>query len=302
MNRLNSPCRSQRDPLRGHARPTKSNSDERPFDTAQGKQADALDRGIGSDDRRERRNNRLWMIVVGLFALVAAPMTAGAMHISEGILPASRAAFWFVVAAPLVAWGLHVIRFRRRKDPRYLALLSLVGAGVFVVSCMPIPIPVAGSCSHPCGTGLAAILVGPAPTVVIASIALLFQALFLAHGGLTTLGANIVTMGILGGFTGWGAFQIARRLGAPILVAAFLCGLLSDWATYAGTSFILAESLHQNGSLWGMFGKIALAFVPTQLPLGIVEGIVTAGAYRFVLSRRPEMLEPLVAVAGSGRQ
>ncbi len=39
-----------------------------------------------------------------------------------------------------------------------------------------------------------------------------------------------------------------------------------------------------------MFVGIALAFVPTQLPLGLLEGVMTVAAYRFVVSRRPELL------------
>ena len=40
-----------------------------------------------------------------------------------------------------------------------------------------------------------------------------------------------------------------------------------------------------------MFLAIIVAFIPTQLPLGILEGFLTAGAYRFVRSRRPELLQ-----------
>ena len=78
----------------------------------------------------------------------------------------------------------------------------------------------------------------------------------------------------------------------PIVPAAMAAGLISDWATYATTSFELASALHQGAPLGTMFVAIALSFVPTQLPLGIIEGVVTAGAYRFVLSRRPELLHP----------
>jgi cobalt/nickel transport system permease protein len=137
---------------------------------------------------------------------------------------------------------------------------------------------------------MAAILIGPSLTVVVTSIALILQALFLAHGGLTTLGANILSMGVMGAFTGYGAFVLARRLGVPWLAAAFLAGLLSDWATYAGTSFFLATALHGDSSVETLFLTILLAFVPTQLPLGILEGLITAGAYRLVHSRRPEFL------------
>ena len=215
---------------------------------------------------------------------------AHAMHISEGILPPQWAALWFALAIPFIAWGLRDLRVRSKEEPHLKSMVGLVGAAVFVISCMPIPVPTAGSCSHPCGTGMAAIFIGPTLTVVVASIALTLQALFLAHGGLTTLGANILSMGVMGAFTGYGVFVLARRLGASWFVAAFLAGVLSDWVVYAGTSFFLATALHGDGSLGTMFLTILVAFVPTQVPLGIMEGIIAASAYRFVQVRRPEFL------------
>jgi cobalt/nickel transport system permease protein len=222
--------------------------------------------------------------------LMAASEPAHAMHISEGILPVQWAFLWFALAAPFVFWGLRSLRIRSKEEPHLKAMVGLVGAAVFVISCMPIPVPTAGTCSHPCGTGMAAILIGPSLTVVVASVALLLQALFLAHGGLTTLGANILSMGVMGAFTGYGVFVLARRLGVPWVAAAFLAGLLSDWATYAGTSFFLATALRGDGSVVTLLLTILLAFVPTQLPLGILEGFLTAGAYRLVYNRHPEFI------------
>ena len=72
-------------------------------------------------------------------------------------------------------------------------------AYVFVLSALKIP-SVTGSCSHPTGTGLSASLFGPSVTAVLGTIVLLFQALLLAHGGLTTLGANVFSMAIAGPF------------------------------------------------------------------------------------------------------
>ena len=171
-----------------------------------------------------------------------------------------------------------------------MLLVAMVGSAIFVISCMPVPIPWVGTCSHPCGTGLGAMLIGPGPTVVVASIALLFQALFLSHGGLTTLGANIVSMGVVGVFSAYLIFRILRTAKVPISVAAFLAGAISDWATYAMTSLELSSALHGDGSMAAMFTAVAAAFAPTQLPLGIAEGFVTAIAYQFILSRRPELL------------
>jgi cobalt/nickel transport system permease protein len=234
--------------------------------------------------------------IAGTAVLLPAP--AFAMHISEGILPISWAALWYAVALPFVAWGLRDLRRRSENAPSFKPFVGLVGAAVFLISCMPIPIPTAGTCSHPAGTGLAAILIGPGLTVVVASIALTLQALFLAHGGLTTLGANIVSMGVAGAYAGYGIYVIGLRLGLPWAVAAFLAGLFSDWATYAMTSVELAAALHGNGSFSAMLSLILLAFVPTQLPLGIVEGFLCAGALRFVRNRKPELLRT-TAVGGA---
>jgi len=228
-----------------------------------------------------------------LFMAFALPSTAQAMHISEGVLPPQWAALWFIVAFPFVAWGLRDLRIKSQRDPAFKLMVGLVGSAVFVISCMPIPVPTAGTCSHPCGTGMAAILIGPTLTVVVSSIALLLQALFLSHGGLTTLGGNILSMGIVGAFTGWAVFRITRKLGLPVWSAAFLCGVVSDWATYATTSFELASALHGTSSFLKMFAAIGASFMPTQIPLGIFEGVITAGIYQFIMARRPEVVECL---------
>jgi cobalt/nickel transport system permease protein len=236
------------------------------------------------------RKNPNWLTAIAVLGLGLWPAPAHAMHISEGILPASWAGAWLLVAIAFVAWGLRTIRRRREQDPQAMTMVSMVGAAVFVISCMPVPIPWLGSCSHPCGTGLAALLIGPGPAVVVASVALLLQALFLAHGGLTTLGANIVAMGVVGAYSAYGVFWALRATKVPVFAAALAAGIVSNWATYATTSLQLSSALHADGAFWTMTAAVMLAFVPTQVPLGIAEGALTAIAYRFVLVRRPELL------------
>lgn len=239
----------------------------------------------------------LRFLLVGA-VLVLSQGTAHAMHVSDGILTPSWAVFWFAVSIPFLFYGLKKLKLQSQESPHTKAFVALVGAGVFVISCMPIPVPTAGTCSHPCGTGIAAILIGPAMTAVVASVALFLQALFLAHGGLTTLGANIFAMGIMGAYVGYAAFMVLRALRAPWAVAAFAAGLLSDWATYATTSLVLALALHEHTSFFTLFMSILIAFVPTQVPLGIMEGFVSAGAYLFVQSRRPDFLKQGMSLKG----
>jgi cobalt/nickel transport system permease protein len=207
------------------------------------------------------------------------------MHIKEGLLPTPWVGAWFVFAAPFFFWGLRDIRLKSQKDLRYKSVVALVGAAVFIISCMPVPVPIAGTCSHPAGTGLAVLLIGPAATVVVSSIALTLQALFLAHGGLTTLGANLFSMGIAGAFASYGVFLLARRLRVPIFWAAFAAGLTADWITYACTSVELAAAFQGSQSFAELFTTFLIAFSPTQLPLGILEGFLTAIAYQFLTTR-----------------
>jgi cobalt/nickel transport system permease protein len=244
-------------------------------------------------------NDKTAVFVFACAALLA-PRQASAMHLADGLLPAPWCALWTLLALPFVFWAWRQFDARRLRDGRHAPLVAMLGAAVFAVSCMPVPIPIVGSCSHPCGTGLAAILVGPQLTVLITTVALLIQALFLAHGGLTTLGADVMSMGIVGGYAGFAVFRLASRAGLGMVAAAFLAGLCSDWATYATTAFELTVGLHGLRSFGPVFGGLCLAFAPTQLPLGLIEGAVTAGALSFLRRRRASLFTQLTGIAAEG--
>jgi cobalt/nickel transport system permease protein len=242
---------------------------------------------------RKAQSHWATVVVFLLFTIYFSLFVASnayAMHIAEGILPFNWAALWFAVAAPFVAYGLYNLRKLSETDLSFKPLVGLMAAVVFIVSCMPVPVPTAGTCSHPCGTGLSAILLGPGISVLVASVALLIQALFLSHGGLSTLGANIVSMGVAGSFAGYLTFRLLRRFGLNLAIAGFIAGLFADWATYLTTSVELASGIRGDAPFFPLFTKIALAFVPTQLPLGILEGAMTAGMVVLLYKKRPDLL------------
>lgn len=215
---------------------------------------------------------------------------AHAMHISEGILPFGWAALWLGAALPFVGYGLYRLKKMSADDLSFKPLVGLMAAVVFIISLMPVPVPTAGTCSHPAGTGISAILVGPSISVVIAGAALLLQALFLAHGGLSTWGANTLSMGVAGSFAAYSAFRALRRMRLNLAGSAFIAGLLADWATYIMTSAELALGIGGDAAFLPVFWKIFIAFIPTQLPLGILEGAMTAGMVVLLHARRPDLL------------
>ncbi len=243
------------------------------------------------------RHKRSAIALLALLALV--PANAYAMHISEGILPLNWAALWFVLAAPFVAIGLRQVKIKSREDVSFKPLLGLMAALVFIISCMPIPVPVAGTCSHPCGTGISALLVGPFVSVVVAAAALLIQALFLAHGGISTWGANIMSMGIVGSFAAYGTFKLLRSARLSLGTSAFVAGVAADWCTYIATSMELASGIKGDDAFWPLAWKIMLSFIPTQLPLGILEGAMTAGMVVLLYKRRPDLLVKMKVIKPS---
>ena len=231
--------------------------------------------------------------IVFLFAICCSffiVSDAYAMHISEGILPFKWAVLWFVVAAPFTAYGLYRLKKQSDVDLSFKPLVGLMAAVVFIISCMPIPVPSAGTCSHPCGTGISGILLGPTISVLVASVALLIQALFLSHGGLSTLGGNIISMGVMGSFAGYLTFKALRAAKVNMAIAGFMAGLFADWATYITTSLELALGIRGDSSFMPLFWKILIAFIPTQLPLGILEGAMTAGMVVLLYRKRPDLL------------
>ncbi|NJO81321.1 MAG: energy-coupling factor ABC transporter permease [Blastochloris sp.] len=196
------------------------------------------------------------------------------MHIMEGFLPPIWSAIWFAVAIPFWIVGFRRIRQLVAEKPETRLLLGLAGAFAFVLSALKIP-SVTGSSSHPTGTGLGAMLFGPGVMSVLGAIVLLFQALLLAHGGLTTLGANTVSMGIVGPLVAWGVWHLLQNR-APFALVVFCAAALANLLTYVTTSLQLALAYPDPvGGVLASFAEFSAVFAITQIPLSISEGILT---------------------------
>ncbi|HIX99037.1 energy-coupling factor ABC transporter permease [Faecalicatena fissicatena] len=219
---------------------------------------------------------KLLVALAGVFALsLAAAPEANAMHIMEGYLPGGFCIAWGVLCLPFVLAGFFSIRRTVQENRKALILLAMSGAFIFVISSLKIP-SVTGSCSHMTGTGLGAILFGPSCVSILGVIVLLFQAILLAHGGLTTLGANTFSMAIAGPFLAWGLYALLSRLRVNRRVSIFLSAALGDLFTYCVTSLQLALAYpSQQGGVAASALKFLGVFAPTQVPLAVIEGILT---------------------------
>jgi cobalt/nickel transport system permease protein len=212
----------------------------------------------------------------------------------EGFLPTPWWQIWFAVSIPVILYGIHKLNGLIKEKREILPLLAVAGAFIFVLSSLKLP-SVTGSCSHPTGTGIAAIMFGPAISAVLGVIVLIYQALFLAHGGLTTLGANVFSMGIIGPVVAYLVYKAGMKANLNFFVVVFLATALGDWATYVTTSIELALAFPAGGALTlagfiSSFGKFAAIFAITQLPLAIMEGAVSALLFKYVVNVKSDIL------------
>lgn len=207
-------------------------------------------------------------------SILAFGVNTNAMHIMEGYLSPVWAISWGVICIPFLVAGVISLKKKVAAAPKSLILLALCGAFAFVLSALKIP-SVTGSCSHPTGVGLGAILFGPVVMSLISVIVLLFQAILLAHGGVTTLGANTFSMGIAGPILSFATYKLCKKLGVKTGISVFLAAFLGNVFTYVVTSGQLAFAYPDNGSVLASLGKFLTVFAVTQIPLAVVEGLIT---------------------------
>ncbi len=234
------------------------------------------------------------LLILGLsgYLIMGLATPAQAMHIAEGFLPVEWAVFWWVVSLPFFLVGLRSLTRITNQNPELKLLLALSGAFTFVLSALKIP-SVTGSCSHPTGTGLGTILFGPLVMTVLSSLVLVFQAILLAHGGITTLGANVFSMAIVGPVVAYLVYNMAVKTGKSSL-AVFLAATMSDLFTYLVTAVQLALAFPAaQGGFVASLTKFVGIFAVTQLPLALIEGLLTVLVWRWLQKYGQQELQML---------
>ncbi len=212
------------------------------------------------------------------------------MHLAEGMLPVTQAVAWSAVAAPVVAWSLRGEQLARKEVASSPVLMSGVTSLLFAATLLPLPVPVMGATSHICLTPVLALTVGIRRIVWPTFFVLLLQAVFFAHGGLTTLGVNTLTLGLLGPAITIGLWTLLRRLGADNAIGlAVACGV-GGLSIYVADALVLAVALGNVAPLMTTFNAVLLGFAPVQIPLSVLEAVASVGIVRLLATRRPDLL------------
>jgi cobalt/nickel transport system permease protein len=194
--------------------------------------------------------------------------------------------------APFFIVGVIKLRKILAEHPEQKMTVALSGAFIFLLSSLKLP-SVTGSSSHPTGTGIAVVFYGVGVCAVLSTIVLLFQALLLAHGGFTTLGANCVSMGIIGPFFGLLLWKVLRGAKLNVFISMFVAAAIADLMTYVVTAIQMTLNVvTATGADFGSsFIEFMSVYAVTQIPLAIVEGIVLGMFAQYLSTAKPEIFE-----------
>jgi cobalt/nickel transport system permease protein len=207
------------------------------------------------------------------------------MHIPDGFLSPEVAAACAVPAAGAVAYGLR--RASRDLDERRVPLLGVTAAFVFAAQMLNFPVA-GGTSGHFLGAALAAILLGPWLAGLVLSVVLVVQAFVFADGGITTLGANVLNMGVIGALVVGGLMVAAQRVlpnrRGVLLAVAGVGAWLAVVAGAVACSFELALS----GTV--PLGTVLPAMLGVHVLIGAGEAAITVAAVSAVLSTRPDVV------------
>ena len=209
------------------------------------------------------------------------------MHIPDGFLPISQAIVYWIIA--LVFIGLSLRWAKREMSEEKVPLVAVLAAGIFAIQTLNMALPISiipgGVSGHVVGAALAAIVLGsPFAAVFILTLVLVLQGIFFGDGGITAMGANIINMGVLGGFLGFYAYRSVNTVFHNRFCAAFFAG----WISLFIPSIVCALELAVAGTLPLAFGLVTMGVY--HAVIGIIEGGVTAFALSLIIHARPDIV------------
>lgn len=199
------------------------------------------------------------------------------MHIPDGFLDTKT-----IVITNVISFGLLAAAFRkvnRHFSPERIPLMGVLAAFAFVAQLLAFPV-IGGTSAHITGAVLLAVIVGPYTSLVLIATILLMQSLIFQHGGILTIGANLLNLGVIGSLGGYVIYAIRRNFftaGMAAFITVLLGGIL------AGFELAWSGRMDLRTALIGMSAA--------QLIAGAMEAFVTVSILGVIRKVRPDLLE-----------
>jgi cobalt/nickel transport system permease protein len=204
------------------------------------------------------------------------------MHIPDAFIPLTQGIIYWIIAFVFIALALRWAK--KEMNEEKIPLVAVLAAGIFAIQAFNLPVGM-GTSGHLVGGALAAIILGsPFAAVFILTMVLVIQGVFFGDGGITTMGANIINMGVIGGFVGFYSFRglvsLTRNQNASIFLAAWLACFIPALA--AAVEMFIA------GTFPLVPGLISMGLY--HAAIGLIEGFITVFAVNLIATARPDIV------------
>ncbi|MDD1639815.1 MAG: cobalt transporter CbiM [Methanomicrobiales archaeon] len=204
------------------------------------------------------------------------------MHIPDAFMPIPQGIIYWAIALVFIALSLRWVR--QEMDETKVPLVAILAAGIFVIQAFNLPVAL-GTSGHLVGGALAAIVLGsPFAAVFILSLVLIVQGVIFGDGGITTMGVNILNMGVIGGFVGYYSYHGLLAATRRVNLSAFAAG----WLACVIPALAAAVELWIAGTFPLNLGLVAMGLYHALI--GIIEGGITVVALRLIASVRPDIV------------
>ena len=214
------------------------------------------------------------------------------MHVPDAFIPLPQAAIYWVIACVFIVLALQWSRKEMKEEN--IPLIAVIAAGIFAIQAFNLPVGM-GTSGHLVGGALAAIVLGsPYAGIFVLTIVLIIQGVIFGDGGITTMGANIINMGVIGGFIGYYGYMGLKNITKQIYLSAGIAA----WAACLIAALACAVEMAIAGTFPLVPGMIGMGVYHTVI--GIIEGIITAGALYLIMQARPDMIPEQIKMVGEG--
>jgi cobalt/nickel transport system permease protein len=203
------------------------------------------------------------------------------MHIPDGFIPIGQAAVYWIIALVFIALSLRWAR--RELSEEKVPIVAVLAAAIFAMQAFNLPVGM-GTSGHLVGGALAAIVLGsPYAAVFILTIVLIIQGVIFGDGGITTMGANIINMGVIGGFVGFYGYVGLKA----ILKNPFVSAGIAAWFACFIPALAASVELWLAGTFPLVPGLIAMGTY--HAAIGVIEAFITAVAVYLIWHARPDL-------------
>lgn len=203
------------------------------------------------------------------------------MHLPDGIIPLWQSVIYWILA--IIVLVLYLFKLSKTgENEKRIAYIAIFAATAVSVSFISVPSPF-GVPLHFFLIPLVVILFGPLSGVVVAFLCLVVQFFLLGFGGMTTLGANTLTIGMALSFSTYLFYKLTLELDERLSVfSGTLMGIFT--ATLVQIIILVLAGA-------ATFEMLMATLIPFYLFIGVIEGVANVFIVSFIFKVKPELLK-----------